>query len=337
MTQPSSNADTQIANFAGVILVITFVLIFVLIANSTDSTAPESDSGQAVAQVVPTDTPQPTDAPTNTSEPTATLLPPTETPEPPTATPIPPTETPEPPTETPQAVADSGQGDGGATAVDSDLAAQGESLFILCAACHGPDARGVPGLGKDLVDSEFVISLTDEELADFIITGRPIWDPENTTGLDMPAKGGNPAMSNDDIDAIVAYIRLLAGGDAGSGTAAPADDTTTDSSESSDETASNVDVELATQGESLFILCAACHGPDARGVPGLGKDLVDSEFVISLTDEELADFIITGRPIWDPENTTGLDMPAKGGNPAMSNDDIDAIVAYIRLLATDGS
>lgn len=73
----------------------------------------------------------------------------------------------------------------------------------------GPDGRGIPGLGKDFVESEFIPTLTDDELVAFITTGRPIWDAANTTGVDMPPKGGNPALSSEDLYAIVAYIRSL--------------------------------------------------------------------------------------------------------------------------------
>jgi len=50
----------------------------------------------------------------------------------------------------------------------------------------------------------------------------------------------------------------------------------------------------------------------------------------------LIGFIKSGRPIWDAANTTGLDMPPKGGNPALSDEDLRKIVAYIRALHADG-
>jgi disulfide bond formation protein DsbB len=78
--------------------------------------------------------------------------------------------------------------------------------------------------------------------------------------------------------------------------------------------------------------CSACHGEDGEGVEGLGKALDTSAFVRSKSDKELTTFIKTGRPIWDAENTTGLDMPPKGGNPALTDDDLANIVSYIRVL-----
>ena len=43
----------------------------------------------------------------------------------------------------------------------------------------------------------------------FIKTGRPASDPANTTGVDMPPKGGNPAMTDQQIMDVIAYMRSL--------------------------------------------------------------------------------------------------------------------------------
>ena len=99
-------------------------------------------------------------------------------------------------------------------------------------------------------------------------------------------------------------------------------------------TSGEYDPEMVAHGEQLFIVCTACHGPDGRGLPGLGKDLVAGEFATTATDEELHALILNGRPIWDAANTTMVDMPPKGGNPALTEEDIDAIIAYIRSLQT---
>lgn len=76
--------------------------------------------------------------------------------------------------------------------------------------------------------------------------------------------------------------------------------------------------------------CSACHGMDAKGIEGLGKDLSTSTFVAENTDQELLDFILVGRPAGHELNTTGIDMPPKGGNPALDNEDIADIIAYLR-------
>jgi len=47
----------------------------------------------------------------------------------------------------------------GALAEDSAAVTRGKTLFSqTCSVCHGPDGKGVPNLGKDLVDSKFMRS-----------------------------------------------------------------------------------------------------------------------------------------------------------------------------------
>ena len=87
--------------------------------------------------------------------------------------------------------------------------ATGQVLFASCAACHGPIGEGIPGLGKDLTRSEFVSGKTDGELISFIKVGRDPSDPLNTTGIAMPPKGGNPALSDEDLFNILAYVRSI--------------------------------------------------------------------------------------------------------------------------------
>lgn len=95
--------------------------------------------------------------------------------------------------------------------LDPAMIAQGQTAFAtVCTACHGMGATGVQGLGPNLITSEFVNSLTDEDLAHFIVVGRDFSDPANTTGIAMPARGGNPALTDAQIDLIVVYLRSLA-------------------------------------------------------------------------------------------------------------------------------
>jgi len=88
-------------------------------------------------------------------------------------------------------------------------------------------------------------------------------------------------------------------------------------------------------GEEVYIgTCVACHGPDAKGVEGLGKSLhpSDSEFIREQTDAELVEFIKVGRQPDHPLNTTGVAMLPKGGNPAITDEQLYDIVAWIRTL-----
>lgn len=202
MSTEKQTSEDRVGQFAGLILAFTFIVIFFMIANtprgvSFNPTVPEP--AQVAAQVDPTETPQPTDTPPPA---TATLTPvPSDTPAP-TSTPSPT----DAPTDTPPPAAEA---EASSSEYDPAIIARGAQLYIQCASCHGMDARGIPNLGKDMVGTEFIRTHTDDELLQFIITGRPIWDPDNTTGIDMPSRGGNPALTNDDILAIVAYLRSL--------------------------------------------------------------------------------------------------------------------------------
>ena len=103
----------------------------------------------------------------------------------------------------------SGESDSGSQTSEGDAVA-GEPLYQgTCSACHGPDAKGLPSLGKDLTTSEFTHDSSNQELVEFVKVGRPVSDPANTQGIDMPPKGGNPALSDEDILNIIAYLRTL--------------------------------------------------------------------------------------------------------------------------------
>ena len=100
-----------------------------------------------------------------------------------------------------------GGGGGGAS---DDVVAQGHEEFKkTCATCHGQNAEGMPRLGKELYDNEFVKSQSDEQLVTFLKEGRSATHPDNTRGVDMPPKGGNPAITDEQLASIVAYMRSL--------------------------------------------------------------------------------------------------------------------------------
>jgi disulfide bond formation protein DsbB len=198
MTQNSDTSQSSGAGCAAGLLLGFFGLLLAFLTTaspmqaSTRLAVQPTDRNTATATIIPTE--PPTNTPTLLPSPTFTLTP-TFTLQP-TLTLV--------PTSTPaQAAVNVSVG------YDPELVARGEELFVLCAACHGIDGRGIQGLGKNLVESEFVASLTDEELLAFIQTGRPVWDAANTTGVDMPPRGGNPALTDEDIMAIIAYIRTL--------------------------------------------------------------------------------------------------------------------------------
>ncbi|MHC4416422.1 MAG: cytochrome c oxidase subunit 3 [Planctomycetota bacterium] len=105
---------------------------------------------------------------------------------------------------------------------------RGEQLWLaICRSCHGVGGEGVAGQGKDIRGSEFIGGRTDGELLAFIKVGRLASDPLNITGVQMPPKGGNPLLTDEDLFDIVAYVRTFAassGPAAEEGEGAPPDD-----------------------------------------------------------------------------------------------------------------
>jgi len=107
----------------------------------------------------------------------------------------------------------------------------------------------------------------------------------------------------------------------------------TSAGDSTDITVLVVQDGRVVEGEIVYRgTCRSCHGSKLEGVSGLGKPLAPSGFVVVNTEEELAAFIKVGRPARDPINTTGVDMPRKGGNRSLDDQDLRDVAAYIKSL-----
>lgn len=101
-------------------------------------------------------------------------------------------------------------GGSGGSGGGGEAAASGQRLYMAnCGLCHGQSAEGKQMLGKGLRDNEFISSLSDEDLVTFLQEGRRADHPLNEKGVDMPPRGGNPGLSDDDLRQIVAYLRSL--------------------------------------------------------------------------------------------------------------------------------
>jgi mono/diheme cytochrome c family protein len=83
-------------------------------------------------------------------------------------------------------------------------AAAGQSIYSqTCIACHGANGKGtIPGV-NDFTKTDGPLAKSDEELAKSISEGLA------TPGaaLTMPAKGGNPSLTDGDILSLIAYLR----------------------------------------------------------------------------------------------------------------------------------
>lgn len=87
------------------------------------------------------------------------------------------------------------------------------------------------------------------------------------------------------------------------------------------------------RGEPLYLAtCAACHGPGGQGIAGTAPAYSDTGFVRSTDELGLARMIQQGRPITAPDNRSKRAMPAQGGNPFLTPQNVRDIAAYIKTL-----
>ena len=98
--------------------------------------------------------------------------------------------------------------------------------------------------------------------------------------------------------------------------------------------AQDIDQETVDEGASLFKglgLCHACHGPEAKGVPNLGADLSDDEWLHS--DGSLEGILATIKQgVTGDKSSTGTLMPPKGGS-SLSDDQLRAVATYVWSLS----
>lgn len=154
-----------------------------------------------------------------------------------------------------------------ALAKDPKALALGRSLFAAnCTNCHGADARGAVGF-PDLTDNDWLYGGAPENIVTTITHGRQ--------GV-MPALG--VVLGKQGVDEVVAYLVSLGG------RPAPPDN--------------------VAAGKARFVLCAACHGADARGNQAIGApNLTDDIWLYGGSPEAIRTTIMQGRhgqmPVWD--------------------------------------
>jgi mono/diheme cytochrome c family protein len=232
--------------------------------------------------------------------------------------------------------------------LDLMLVARGKRLYeASCIACHAADARGVPNLGRDLVHGQLARSLSDQEMIAMVVRGRFPGDAGFKGPVPMPPKGGRDDFSDADIHAVVAYVRALQvpsripAGELPEVHIAlldgPIDETTASQTAPPTAPVSTTepvafDPEVIKRGKRVYASCIACHARDGTGVKGIGADLVHSSFVRDSEDDSLRDFIKTGRQPGAPGSVMNMNMPPKGGNPALKDTQLDDVIVYLRSL-----
>ena len=87
---------------------------------------------------------------------------------------------------------------------------------------------------------------------------------------------------------------------------------------------------MISEGQKVFAgpgLCAACHGPQGKGINGLGPNLTDAEWLHTAgTYDALVAQITAGVPA--TKSKSGVAMPPKGG-AALTDAQLRAVAAYV--------
>ena len=236
-----------------------------------------------------------------------------------------------------------GQDCGTAAAPAGDSASSGGSIDgegiygSVCVACHASGAAGAPIRGEE----EAWAARTEQGFATLVDHAI------NGIGA-MPAKGGNASLSDEEVEAAVAYmvepvmeVPELGGGDeaaseeAGSEeaaaeetAAAEGDAAAEEEMAANDDAASEEDAAASEEasggsdldGEALYASsgCVACHDNGVAGAPTKGDSEAWAARLEKGADELYASAI----------NGIGA-MPAKGGNPNLSDEEVMAVVDYL--------
>jgi disulfide bond formation protein DsbB len=219
-----------------------------------------------------------------------------------------------------------------------------DKFLTLCTACHGQNGQGIQGLGKNLIVSEFMASLSDEELVQFIIVGRQPGDPLNTTGMLMPARGGNPSLTDAQIVDIVAYLRSAAAAQdlaVIGGAVQPQPQTNIDLVEEPFVMPGPVAAAASYAARDAAVVqpyysaverynlsCAGCHGFDGQGVAGFGPSLFTSA---AWGDGAALLALLTGDPALDAQG--GFVHPVQGNlYPVMDTAALTELIGYLYSL-----
>lgn len=91
---------------------------------------------------------------------------------------------------------------------------------------------------------------------------------------------------------------------------------------------------MVEEGKGIYNgagICMSCHGADGAGIPNLGANLTDDEWLhIDGSYESIVQNIMKG--VTAQESSSGVPMPAKGGT-AITDAQVKAVAAYVWTLS----
>lgn len=103
------------------------------------------------------------------------------------------------------------------------------------------------------------------------------------------------------------------------------------------ELPAGVTKEMIAKGKTVYAgagICSSCHGPNGGGIPNLGANLTDGEWLHSDGSfDGITKTVMAG--VTAQESSSGVPMPAKGGTN-ISDDDVKAVSAYVWSLSHGG-
>ncbi|MFY0989046.1 c-type cytochrome [Halomonas sp. C05BenzN] len=211
------------------------------------------------------------------------------------------------------AAADTGNGDAAAGGID------GAAIYnSVCMACHETGAAGAPVRGDadawaERVDQGF------DTLLDHSINGIGA----------MPARGGNPNLSDEEMEVVTAYLLepVMDVPEVGADDAPVEEAAAEEAAADEQEVAEAADDAAATDepahagidgGEIYNRVCMACHETGAAGAPIRG----DADAWAARLEQGM-------ETLYDHSINGFNAMPAKGGNPNLSDDEVKASVDYL--------
>jgi c(7)-type cytochrome triheme protein len=183
-----------------------------------------------------------------------------------------------------------------------------------CAACHAKAVGGAPRSDDSAAWQVRLAKNGYSGLFDSAIKGKGA----------MPPKGGNVALSDEQVMSAVMYIlRLAASGPTGAASV-PAAKAPTSASVAKVATPSDVS---SSKGRSTYqASCSACHATGAAGAPKLG-DAAAWESRINSGVAALHNSALKGKGA----------MPAKGGNASLADADVKAAVDFMVAQSRGGA